>query len=1035
MVRASCRRRASTTIGWALLGGMVGFTTLGDLPSSFAHPCVEQVPPVVATTSSSTPGGVASTLGAAAPASQAKDKPMRGHYEFVGPSGKPKAKDRSDAEREEVKGKALIRKGDCQAALGHLEKAYSLAAREGSLIAAAECHESAGNLVAAHDLVAQLGRAHVTYELKRKKRRIEWLERLKGTTATLEVVTTEPGVLVEVDKAPWKVEGGTPQDGEAVRVLVGEHAISAKKEGFESFNAKVKLEPGENRQFTVTLVPIPPPPKPIDVSEMATAPVTDFCRIKLGTNKSRYQKQRLVTFDLAGARITNAPESEVDAQGKVVGQHHAFEQARLHDHLRTAFFKTFPTPRFYNVKSTAESPDALQRKSFISSEDMIKAAEIDTFGAYSIACADWVAMPRVTSKDAKWLQVEKERIDKQGKKEKYRAWTLNVTWTAEMDVYRRETNGWQLHATIDGSNGGLIGMAFGLAASAQQGSGKKQLPNLSDRPDSKCSVPFVDSLSGIGSGFKACYTSATELEGAIVKAREADKLSIDVKASAVGGSSTLSGALPPNSTGVQAGPTQTGVAGASSMSDVPSAVGAAGAPPTEMTAVPSAVASEVVKATPELGPTAPVKVASKTVDAAKASQVVLSPVQSALRDYRGSISPNNLISLRASGDVKGLEATVQAANHVWDSCNGAVSSIAHAEKELRQLASADLSKLGVNAALGFSACLGIGVSIDLGEATAPGTGELRSNLCKDVKDDVALGRESMAAVSVCQGRTSMEQATLVLQKEAKRLDGWRLFAPLQVANGARSGVFGVALGRDEGASRGDLYVAFEQAADGSKRHVAWGRIVKQGPGGEQGDKDPSHFKFRMGLSPLGTRMDEHAQIGIVLGLRPQFGVFTSTGNLGSSVAIGAALEGGYNASSFVPLADEIWSRIYMSYEAGQQGEKFMSIDLVPEAVYYVGNRLAVFTGGGMGYVSMKRNIPIARADGTSTGSDLSGSNAGIVITGGADYSLSPDWYARASLWYRQGLSNASLKDGDAKIPESAGTLSALRLGLQAGYVF
>lgn len=989
----NCSGTLSSVAVWIVLLGTAGSAYLWNISQSQARPR-ELEAASSPTTRPDTTNNPAESAPAGPAMPSAVARPPRAIYEFIGPSGKPSANDRTNAVREELKGKALAAKGDCGAGLEHFKKAYGLAAREGALVAAAECYESQGQFVEAYEQVALLTRVHVVYEQKRKKRRGEWLERLKSKTAVIDVRTNVPGVTILIDGGPWVVEGEQDDLLPAMRVAVGEHQIRAAKQGFEPFEVALVLEPGEERLLNVSLTALAPPPKPVDLSGMATAPVTDFCRIKLGTDKTRYQKQRLVTFDLAGEKITNEPEQEIDAKGNVVGQHRAFEQARLHDHLRAAFFRTFPVPRFFNVKSTAESPEALQRKLFISSEEMIKASEVDTFAAYSIACADWVAMPRVTSKDAKWQQVEKERVNPQGKKEKYRAWSLSVTWTSEMDVYRREGEGWRLHATIDGSNGGLLGLAFGLAASAQQGNGKKQLRNLSDRPDSNCAVPFVGTLSEISTGLSACYNSTAELEGAVAQA------------------GTLSGSASVTVSG-SADALQVGGAPATSSED-------AGTP--DASADPIETARSGAIATAKSEPMA-------------ASAEVLAPAQVVLRDYRGSFTPSSLATLRAAGKVTGLEATARAANHAYTACNGAVNSIAKAEKQLRDLANTDLSKLGASAALGFSACIGIGVSVDLGAATAPGTGELRSNLCQGVKDDVALGPEAMTSVAVCQGRVAMEQATLVLQKEAKRLDGWKLFAPLQFASGAKPGVFGLSLGRDEGADRGDLYVAVELAKDGSQRNAGWGRIVRQGPGGEPGDKDPSHFKFRTLPSPVGSRMDEHAQVGVVLGMRPEMGFFTSKGSLSSGVVFGAALEGGYNASSLVPLADEIWSRIYLSYEAGQQSEKFLSVDLVPEAVYYVGNRLAMFTGGGMGYASAKRNSAFMRADGTTTNSNISGSNAGIVVMGGADYSLSPDWYARASLWYRQGVSTASLKAGDQTLSENAGTLSALRLGVQAGYIF
>jgi hypothetical protein len=930
--------------------------------------------------------GAPAATGAAPPPSTSQQRD-----EIVAPTAKPTPKQARDGEREETLGKALARKGDCRAALEHFEKSYSLTGREGALSGAAGCHESGGDLVKAHALVAQLVRLHAAADAKQRKAREQWLERLASKTSELEIAVSTKGARIEVDGSLWSDGNG---DGRSKgRVSAGEHQIRVLLDGFEPVATKASIDAGATRTVDVTLVPVRA--RPIDVSEFTRAPVTDFCRIRPETDTRRYQKQRLVMFDLAGADVTNAPEREVDAKGNVVGQRRAFEQANLHDHLRAVFFKTFPAPRFFNVKATAESPATLRHKPFVSSSDMMAAADVDPFAAYSIACADWVALPRVLSKDAEWKQVQKQRNDANGKPQKYLGWTLSITWSAEMDVYRREQDGWRLHATVHGSNGGLLGLAFGLAAGAQQGDGKKELPNLSDRPDSKCSVPFAGTLSAVGEGFAACASSATKLGEEIAGAR----VVLEAPAAPSGGAAKGADLMAADA-GADASVGELNDSGA--------------APDTAPT---TAMDAGTVSAQAEAGPansvgTSPAAANEARPGAAADVAVAIAPeIRAAVAGYRGAVSTKNLASLRAAVGVHGLEGTAQAAEKAYQSCNGAVSSLAKAEKELRGLASADLSSLGTKAALGFAACLGIGASIDLGAATAPGTGQIRSDVCKDVKDDVALGDAALVAVSTCDGRTAIEQATLALQKEAFHLDGWKLFATLQAATSTRRGVFGLALGKAEGANRGHMYLAMERQPDGSTRRVGWGRVVRQGPGGEKGDSEPSDVKFRAGAAPVGTRMDEHAQIGVLLGLRPQFGLFTSKGRIPAAAVAGVALEGGYNASQFVPIADEVWSRIYVSIEGGS-GTRIISTDLVPEATFYVANRVAVFTGGGFGYAS------------ASVGSSSAG-NMGLLATGGVDCSLTPDWNARASLWYRQGLSSSS----------EAGTLSAVRLGAAVGYTF
>src|SRR6185295_17021972 len=152
------------------------------------------------------------------------------------------------------------------------------------------------------------------------------------------------------------------------------------------------------------------------------------------------------------------------------------------------FLSTFPMDRFFTVNALVDSPVALARKPFVSDTDMIKAAATDTYAAYSIACADWVGMPRVTQKSAIFKPVKKQRVVN-GKTVDYMAWDLNVVWDLEADAYHHEKDGWHLVETVSGSNGGFFGVALELARLApQKGNTPDQL--ISKRPAPSCSVPL-----------------------------------------------------------------------------------------------------------------------------------------------------------------------------------------------------------------------------------------------------------------------------------------------------------------------------------------------------------------------------------------------------------------------------------------------------------------------------------------------------------------------------------------------------------------
>jgi outer membrane protein W len=101
-------------------------------------------------------------------------------------------------------------------------------------------------------------------------------------------------------------------------------------------------------------------------------------------------------------------------------------------------------------------------------------------------------------------------------------------------------------------------------------------------------------------------------------------------------------------------------------------------------------------------------------------------------------------------------------------------------------------------------------------------------------------------------------------------------------------------------------------------------------------------------------------------------------------------------------------------------------DLIPEATWYVASRLAVFTGVGASYALARKEV----ADETASGSSI-----GAILAFGADVSFNADWNARATLAYRQGLTDADLSTNSGGIIERGGSLSSLQLALSAGYIF
>jgi hypothetical protein len=608
--------------------------------------------------------------------------------------------------------------------------------------------------------------------------------------------------------------------------------------------------------------------------------------------------------------------------------------------------------RFFTVNALVDSPDALRNRPFVSDTDMIKAAATDTYAAYSIACADWVGMPRVTQKSAVWSRVKKQRIVN-GKSVDYLAWDLSSVWHLETDAYKHEKDGWHLVRTVEGSNGGFFGLALSVAQLApQKGNTPDQL--ISKRPNPTCSVPLLPSLDKFTQGVSACETKAAELRAsasAVVSGETGDKPTESPSAEAIG----------------------TGLGQA--------ALGAAEGKPTQ--ALETAAAS-----TGATGATA--------VNAAVTA-----------------------------------EAAVAA-------CKQPIEAIAEAKDELRSIASNPTAAIA-SSAVGLAACAGVDFTADLSTATAPGAAQLHSSFCENLRDDVSRGAQAMADVARCRGRVSIEGATLMLQKHVKEIPGFRMMAKVRrLAEYPDGNVVGISLGRDEGLRRGDLYVAFAPRPDGSSEPVGYGRILLVGPGGRDGEDKPSHLKPRTGSAPDGARVEEHPQVGVPLAVRPQVDLFVMRGDLKSTIAVGGALEGGYNASAFAPIGDEVWGKAFIGYAQGSNKEGFITVELVPEVLKYLGGGFAVYgTSGFTMVVAMKQIDQGSTVNGKTVTKDtsLAGLNIGAELGGGLDYSIAPDWNTRLSVMYRQGFYGTKLEESTKTVSVDGGLLSYAQAGLSVGYTF
>ncbi len=732
--------------------------------------------------------------------------------------------------------------------------------------------------------------------------------------------------------------------------------------------------------------------------------VVDLCRIAAPTKGGKgWSKQRVVIFELDGQRAAELPEKEANEKGEEQPgvEHHVFRDSAVHNHLRNVFFSTFPMERFHTVVTQLTAPPALLAQKSVSTEEMVRAAELDPFAAYSIACADWVMAPRVVAtEDAVWRKLKKRR--QQGKQTvEYLAWDIRPQFEIEIAVYHFEKGAWSLAGVVKDISSPIVDITTetletGHTLNQLVSGGEQQRRSLvSAHPDASCRVPLAEDLKDIADGFGKCSEATVAAASSASSALRLNEKPADEDGppasdeSAAGQGGAGSGAAP------SSGGAASGKADSTASEAHEPQAGAAGEPPAEEPE--NQVLDEVGRGA--------LAVASSS-----------NPKQG-LKDLA-----KQTVSEQAP---EGMVEAVGAAKLAVDTCQAGVESVVKASKRLREIAQNPVGA-AKNALLGFAACSGVPLSYDLGNATPPGTAQLHSAFCEDIdaKGDVARGRSAMQDVAVCRARVAAERTTLLVQKLVKRIVniGVPLLAPVP----ADSGHFGLAVGREEGIYRGDIF----EARDAQGKRVAFGYVVKQGAGGENAEADPSRFHFRAGEAPVGSMMHEYPKVGLLFGGRPQVGMLIQKKGLESELLLGGAFETAYNAGRFVPVGDEFWVRASVAVMAGQEDETFLNFEMLPEAQYYLFNRVAAFVQSGV-----MLNLASKRVATPAEEETLSGMSFAVALGFGLDVALHPDWSLRLSATGVQGVSKLTLENEAKTLSIDAGLVTSAQGGMSLDYSF
>jgi hypothetical protein len=184
-----------------------------------------------------------------------------------------------------------------------------------------------------------------------------------------------------------------------------------------------------------------------------------------------------------------AVEREVDDKGNVIGSYHVLESVHAGEIARVILVTQFPMSRFYVVGTPRELQGALPKTRLLTLADVEAAASHDDFVAYSAACTDWLAVPRLAATGATWRKVLKERtlvVNGHTQKVQYLAWDLSAGFSLALDVFQREGTNFRYATEVNADTGGFSGLAAAMAENASEPLAYHEYS--STWPDGSCSI-------------------------------------------------------------------------------------------------------------------------------------------------------------------------------------------------------------------------------------------------------------------------------------------------------------------------------------------------------------------------------------------------------------------------------------------------------------------------------------------------------------------------------------------------------------------
>jgi len=704
-------------------------------------------------------------------------------------------------------------------------------------------------------------------------------------------------------------------------------------------------------------------------------PVLDFCALKATGSDAAYQKQRLVIFGLGGKELIGKGEEQLNDEGEVVRKLKIVKGVKGVRHVSDLFKSTFAMSRFWNLYAAPKAPNSWYEADLLSVKKVSaylakRSPRAKKFMSYSVHCADFIALPRMTEYKGTWRIQQSEKVVK-GRKVKVEIPSLSIVSSLEMAVFKRTEEGFEKVATVAESGGGL-------------------------------------------------FDSITDLGASTMEAAEQ-------------GNEMLAGKL------------QSGV---DKMRD---SVAAAEEKLKKLEAQKNAFESKVNNLVSDVGKIERKLKRTKNRKKRKTYQLKLDGLNGHLDEARAQIAE--------------LDAQMQAAvDFIKDPMSGADQMAREQNAGWADMATGIPGKecsVGkpVDGRPGLSGvCEEPKPSLPKRELGVAGMSERSGKYCRKID------KTNIRKVALCEVRVRAENLTLVVQKAAKQLEGWQLFAPLEETEEVGPVV---SIGEEEGVRPGDIYVAKVQNEDGSWSSSGFARVVAAGPGGGKGAG--SELTWRAGGADSGVRMEEHPQIGVALGILPAASGMLETSDsplvLKMEGWIGSSIEVGYNLTPYMNFGwGEFWLRTHTDFyhtagvfQPGVLGSEesridwgFINLYAGPELKIYLFRYVDLFASlaGGTTMVLGFSDAKL-KGDGGKEIQDLAfGIGYGAIGDAGLDIVFHPDWSLRIGGQYRYNFGDIEVEgpkvedifegvsafEGDAE-KRNLGTLSGVNAMMGLNYIF